>query len=190
VVVAHSAGAMIAVLAAIRWPAAFRQLILISPSPCFLNDGSYLGGFEREDLDALLEAMEINFGHWAHQIAPLIMGHPERPELARELESGLNRVEPHLAGQFARATFGGDLRDELALLRTPTVVMRCAEDNMVPDVVGDFMRETIADCRIVELAAMGHCPQLSAPDETTRVLRGVLNDGWVETEPAELTSDR
>ena len=189
VLVAHSAGAMIAVLAAIRSPAAFSQLILISPSPCFLNDGSYLGGFEREDLDALLDAMDANFGHWAHQMAPLIMGHPERPELAWELESALNRMEPQLARQFARASFGCDLRADLALLQTPTVVLHCAEDNMVPDVVGEFMRETIGDCKLVELDATGHCPHLSAPDEITRVVRGLLNNGWTETEPAELTSD-
>lgn len=189
VLVAHSAGAMLAVLAAIRRPAAFAQLVLISPSPCYLNDGSYLGGFEREDLDALLEAMDVNFAHWSHQMAPLIMGHPERPELAWELESALSRMEPQLARQFARASFGCDLRGELALLQTPTVVMRSAEDNMVPDVVGDFMRETIADCTLVQLKAAGHCPHLSAPDEITRAVRGLVNNGWVETQPAELSSD-
>ena len=189
VLVAHSAGAMIAVLAAIRQPAFFRQLILLSPSPCFLNDGSYLGGFEREDLDALLEAMDVNFRHWAHQMAPLIMGHPERPELAWELESSLNRMEPQLARQFARASFDCDLRDQLALLRTPTAVLRSAEDNLVPDVVGEFMRETIADCALVELQATGHCPHLSAADEITRVVRGLLDNGWIETQPAELSID-
>ena len=98
-------------------------------------------------------------------------------------------MEPQLALQFARASFGGDLREELALLQTPTVVLRCADDNMVPEVVGDFMREAIADCVLVDLDATGHCPQLSAPGEITRVVRGLLDKGWIETQPAELSSD-
>ncbi|MDB5946965.1 MAG: Carboxylesterase bioH [Ramlibacter sp.] len=189
VLVAHSTGAMIAVLAAIRWPAAFRELILIGPSPCFLNDGSYLGGFEPEDRNALLEAMDANYRHWAHQMAPLIMGHPERPELAWELESGFNRMDLAIARQFARVSFGCDHREDLTLLRTPTVILQCAEDNLVPEVVGEFMRETIPECGLVKLDATGHCPHLSAPEEITRVVRGLLNQGWIETQPAELSSD-
>ena len=189
VVVAHSAGAMIGVLAAIRWPAAFRQLVLIAPSPCFLNDGSYLGGFGRDDLDALLEAMDLDYPHWSHQMAPLIMGHPERPELAWELESSLNRMDVGVATHFARVSFNCDLRQELELLNTPTTILQCAEDNMVPEVVGEFMRETIPECALVKLQASGHCPHLSAPEEITSVLRELLGHGGVETVPAELGSD-
>ena len=189
VLVAHSAGAMIGVLAALRWPAAFRQLILITPSPCFLNVGSYLGGFERTDLDALLEAMNLDYRHWSHQMAPLIMGHPERPELAWELESSLQRMDVGIAKQFARASFTCDLRQQLEQLGTPTTILQCAEDNMVPEVVGEFMRETIPDCALVKLAANGHCPHLSAPEAVIRVLRDLLDQGWVETVPAELSSN-
>ena len=189
VVVAHSAGAMIGVLAALRWPAAFRQLVLIAPSPCFLNEGSYLGGFGRDDLDALLEAMDLDYRHWSHQMAPLIMGHPERPELAWELESSLNRMDVGLARHFARVSFNCDLRQELELLNTPTTILQCGEDNMVPEVVGEFMRETIPDCALVKLHASGHCPHLSAPEEITSVLRELIDHGGVETVPAELGSD-
>ena len=189
VVVGHSTGAMIGALAAIRRPAAFRELILIAPAPCYLNDGSYLGGFEREDLAALLEAMDADYRRWAHLMAPLIMGHPERPELTWELESSLNRMDVDVGRQFARVSFSADHRGDLPLLSTPTVVLQCAEDNMVPEVVGEFMRETIPGCGLVKLEATGHCPQLSAPDEVTRVLRDLLNHGWIETQPAELSSD-
>lgn len=189
VVVAHSAGAMVSVLAAIRWPAAFRQLVLIAPSPCFLNDGCYLGGFGRDDLDALLEAMDLDYRHWSHQMAPLIMGHPERPELAWELESSLNRMDLGVAKHFARVSYNCDLRQELELLDTPTTILQCAEDNMVPEVVGEFMRETIPNCALVKLHASGHCPHLSAPEEITRVLRELIDRGGVETMPAELGSD-
>ena len=186
VLVGHSVGAIIGLLAAIRWPAAFRQLVMIAPTPCYLNDGSYLGGFEREDLDTLLEAMDANYRHWAHQMAPLIVGNPDRPELACELESSFNRLDPATARRFARLSFCCDHRADLPLLSTPTVVLQCTHDNMAPDVVGEFMREAIPDCELVQLQATGHCPHLSAPQELTRVLRGLLAQCWVQTEPAEL----
>lgn len=186
VLVGHSVGAIIGVLAAIRWPAAFRQLVLLAPSPCYLNDGSYLGGFEREDLDTLLEAMEANHRHWAHQVAPLIVGNPQRPELAWELESGFNRMDPAAAKRFARLGFRCDVRAELPLLTTPTTVLQCSDDNMVPDVVGQYMREAIPDCELIQLRATGHCPHMSAPQEVIQVLRGVLHQHWAETEPAGL----
>jgi sigma-B regulation protein RsbQ len=190
VMVGHSAGAMIGALAAIRWPAAFRQLVMVCPSPCYLNDGSYLGGFERDDLDAMVEAMSTDYRHWARQIAPLVMGHSERPELAWELESSFNRMELRVARQFARNWFDSDHRADLPLLSTPTSVLQCAEDNMVPEVVGEFMRETIPDCVLVPLDATGHCPHMSAPEEITHNLRGLLDQSWFGTAPAVLRSER
>jgi sigma-B regulation protein RsbQ len=186
VLVGHSIGAMMGVLAAVRWPAAFRQLVLIGPSPCFLNDGSYLGGFEREDLDAMLEALDVDYRHWARQMAPLIMGHPERPELAWELESSMTRIEPLIAQLFARVSFDSDHRADLALLGTPTTVLQCNEDNIVPEVVGEFMRETIPNCVLVKLEARGHCPHLSEPEEITHILRSLLDESWAGTSPAAL----
>jgi sigma-B regulation protein RsbQ len=186
VLVGHSVGAIIGVLAAIRWPAAFRQLVLVAPSPCYLNDGSYLGGFEREDLDVLLEALDTNYRHWTHQMAPLIVGNPDRPELAWELESSLNRIEPEVARRFARLSFRGDHRADLPLLSTPTTVLQCTDDNLVPDVVGEFMREAIRDCQLLQLRATGHCPHMSAPQELSEVIAGLLQPYWGETEPAEL----
>lgn len=186
VLVAHSVGCVIGALAAVRRPAAFRHLVLIGPTPCFLNDGSYLGGFEREDLDVMLEAMDANYAHWAHQMAPLIMGHAERPELAWELESSMNRMLPKIARQFARVSFDSDHRRDLRQLRTPTTILQCAEDNIVPEVVGESVCESIANCTLVRLDATGHCPHLSAPEEVVHALREVLNTDWVQTEPAEL----
>jgi sigma-B regulation protein RsbQ len=186
VLVAHSVGAMIGTLAAIRWPAAFRHVVLVAPSPCYLNDGSYLGGFEREDLDALLEAMDTNYRHWAHQVAPLIVGNPDRPELAWELEASFNRMEPGAARRFARLAFCSDLRADLPLLGTPATVLQCTDDNMVPEVVGEFMRESIPDCELVQLRATGHCPHMSGAQELTGVLAGLLQQHWAETEPAAL----
>ena len=187
VLIGHSVGAMIGVLAAIRWPAAFRHLILVAPSPCYLNDGSYLGGFEREDLDTLLEAMDANYRHWTHQVAPLIVGNPARPELAWELESGFNHIDPAAARRFARLSFRLDLRADLPLLSTPTTVVQCTDDNMVPDVVGEFMRESIRGCELIQLRATGHCPHMSAPQELVSALADLLDQHWAQTEPAELS---
>jgi sigma-B regulation protein RsbQ len=186
VAVAHSCGATMAMLAAIRSPASFRHLVLVAPSPCFRNDGSYLGGFERQDLDTLLQAMELDYRHWARQLAPMIMGHPERPELARELESALNRIDPAIARQFARLCFGGDDRQLLARLTTPTTILQAAEDNIVPEVVGEFMQESIPRCELVRLRATGHFPHLSAPQQVVQALRELLDESWAETQPAAL----
>lgn len=186
VLIGHSVGAIIAVLAAIRRPAALRQLVLVAPTPCYLNHGSYLGGFEREDLDALLEAMDSDYRHWAHRVAPLIVGNPDRPELAWELEAGFNRIAPPVARRFARLSFSCDHRADLALLSTPTTVLQCTDDNLVPEVVGEFMCESIRDCELIQLRATGHCPHMSAPQELTAVLGGVLAQDWAQTEPSRL----
>ncbi len=186
VLVGHSVGAVIGMLAAIRWPAAFRQLVMIAPSPCYLNDGSYLGGFEREDLDTLLEAMDADYRRWTHQVAPLIVGNEDRPELAWDLEASLNRLDPDAAKRFARLSFRRDVRSELPLLSTPAAVLMCTDDNMVPDVVGEFLHDSIPDCELIQLQATGHCPHMSAPQELTEVLRGLLQRFPAETEPAAL----
>lgn len=189
IAIGHSVGAMIALLAAVRSPSTFRQLVLIGPSPCFLNDGSYLGGFEAEDLDTLLSAIDADYRHWAHQLAPLIMGNPSRPELARELEASFSRLDPDAARQFARVSFASDHRADLALVRTRTALLQCAEDDLVPEVVSEFVRDAIRGCELVRLEATGHCPLLSAPEEICRVLRELLDERWSSTEPAELGAE-
>ncbi|MCY7317756.1 MAG: alpha/beta hydrolase [Ramlibacter sp.] len=189
VLIGHGVGAMIAILAAIRRPRAFRQLVLVGPSPCFLNDGSYLGGFEPDDLVAMLEAIDVQYEPWAHEMAPLITGSPERPELAREVEAGFNHMDGRIARQFASVIYTCDHRAELPLLATPTVIVQCADDNVVPEVVCEFMRDTIPNCLLIRLEGVGHWPQLSAPGQIVATLAGLLEEGWSTTEPAELGSD-
>lgn len=190
VLIGHGVGAMIGILAAIARPRAFRQLVLVGPSPCFLNDGSYLGGFEPEDLVAMLEAIDVQYQPWAHEMAPLITGSPERPELAREVEAGFNHMDSRIARQFASVIYACDHRAELPLLATPTVIVQCADDNVVPEVVCEFMRDTIPNCLLLRLEGVGHWPQLSAPGQIVATLAGLLEEGWSRTEPAELGSDR
>ena len=139
-VVGHSVSAMIAVLAAVKEPALFAKLVLVGPSPCFLNDGDYRGGFERKDIDDLLSAMDSNFFGWSSMITPVIMGNPDRPELANELNENFCRTDPSIARQFARVTFLSDCRAELGQLRVPSLILQCTADALAPLEVGEYLQ--------------------------------------------------
>jgi len=174
VVVAHSVGAVIAALAAAREPTRVGALVLVGPSPRYLNDGDYVGGFEREDIDGLLDALDANYLGWSSVMAPLIMGNAERPELGEELAASFCRVDPAIAAHFARVTFLSDNRRDLAAVTTPTLVVQCSDDVIAPASVGAFVRDAMPDSTLVVLAATGHCPHLSAPDELAAAVRAYL----------------
>ncbi|MGK3201486.1 alpha/beta fold hydrolase [Amycolatopsis sp. MEPSY49] len=170
VLVGHSVSAMIAVLAANREPKRFAKLVLLTPSPCYIDDDGYRGGFSREDIDELLEALESNYLGWSAAMAPVIMGNPDRPELGEELTNSFCRTDPAIARVFARATFLSDNRDDLAKVSVPTLVVQCAQDAIAPPEVGQFTHDRIAGSRLVTLDAIGHCPQLSAPEATAAAI--------------------
>jgi sigma-B regulation protein RsbQ len=174
VFVGHSVSAMIGVLASVRAPDLFSRLILVGPSPRYLNDGDYVGGFEPADIDGLLEVMDSNYLGWSKQMAPVIMGNAARPELGEELAESFCRNDPDIARQFARVTFQSDNRADLPRVRVPTLVLQCTDDAIAPDVVGEYVHRAIPDSRIVRLAATGHCPNLSAPVETAAAIREFL----------------
>ncbi len=174
VVVGHSVSAMIAVLAAVREPELFSQLVLLGPSPCYLNDGDYPGGFERKDIDDLLSAMDSNFFGWSSMIAPVIMGNPDRPELAGELNENFCRTDPSIARQFARVTFLSDSREDLAKLSVPSLIVQCSTDALVPPAVGDYMHAQMPGSTLAVLTATGHCPHMSDPGETVGVIKDWL----------------
>jgi len=174
VVVAHSVGAVIAALAAAREPTRVGALVLVGPSPRYLNDGDYVGGFERADIDGLLDALDANYLGWSSVMAPLIMGNAERPELGEELAASFCRVDPAIAAHFARVTFLSDNRRDLAAVTTPTLVVQCSDDVIAPASVGAFVRDAMPDSTLVVLAATGHCPHLSAPDELAAAVRAYL----------------
>jgi sigma-B regulation protein RsbQ len=169
--VGHSVSAMIGVLAAIREPAAFERLVLIAPSPRFMDDGDYVGGFTEQDIAELLDALDNNYLGWASATAPVVMGNPDRPELTEELTENFCRLDPAIAQQFARVTFLSDHRAALPQVTTPTLVLQCADDALAPPAVGEYVHRHIAGSRLVRLAATGHCPHLSAPEETVRAMR-------------------
>jgi sigma-B regulation protein RsbQ len=166
VFVGHSVSAMIGVLAAIREPGRFSKLILVGPSPRYIDDADYRGGFSNADIEELLESLDSNYLGWSAAMAPVIMGNPERPELAEELAGSFCRTDPAIARVFARTTFLSDNRADLAQVTVPTLILQCAQDAIAPAEVGAFVHDQIPGSTLVTLAATGHCPQLSAPDAT------------------------
>jgi sigma-B regulation protein RsbQ len=176
VFVGHSVSAMIGVLACRRAPELFRALAMIGPSPCYLDDGDYRGGFSRADIEGLLAMLDANHRTWAAAMAPQIMGNLDRPALADELQESFCRMDPVAARGFARATFTADNRADLAAVRIPTLIMQCSADAIAGPEVGAFVHARIPGSTLVQLAATGHCPNLSAPDEVIAVL-----DRWLGT---------
>jgi sigma-B regulation protein RsbQ len=173
--VGHSVSAMIGVLAAAAEPDRFDRLVLIGPSPRYVDDDEgYVGGFTREDIDGLLESMDSNYLGWSSAMAPVIMGNDDRPELGEELTNSFCRADPDIARHFARVTFLSDNRADLAGMRTPSLVLQCSDDAIAPEVVGSYVAERLPDSRLVQLDATGHCPNLSAPEETVAAIRAFL----------------
>ncbi|GAB3297394.1 alpha/beta fold hydrolase [Hymenobacter humi] len=165
-VVGHSVSAMIGVLAAIREPARIARLVLVAPSPRYLNDVGYTGGFEQADIEELLETMDNNYLGWSAAITPVIMAHPDRPELTAELNNSFCNTDPTIARHFARVTFLSDNRADLPKLRTPTLILQCAQDALAPLAVGDYLHQHLANSQLNVLDTSGHCPHLSAPQTT------------------------
>jgi sigma-B regulation protein RsbQ len=174
VFVGHSVSSMIGVLAAARRPDLFGALILVGPSPRYLDDDGYSGGFEQADIEGLLDALDANYLGWSEAMAPQIMGNPESPELGAELTASFCRTDPTVAAQFARVTFLSDSRRDLAKVMTPTLVLQCSDDIIAPDQVGRYVHEHIDGSDFVQLRATGHCPNLSAPDELAAAILDYL----------------
>lgn len=174
VFVGHSVSAMIGALASIREPERFARLIMIGPSPRYVNDDGYVGGFARTDIDELLESLDSNYLGWSSTLAPVIMGRPDRPELGEELTNSFCRTDPAVARQFAQATFLADNRQDLPKVSVPTLVLQCANDVIAPDAVGEYVHRSLPHSTLVRLRATGHCPNLSAPDETIAAMQAFL----------------
>jgi sigma-B regulation protein RsbQ len=174
VYVGHSVSSMIGVIASIRDPSRFGALVLVGPSPRYVNDGDYVGGFEQADIDGLIDALDANYLGWSATMAPVIMGNAERPELGEELTGLFCRVDPQVARQFARVTFLSDNRRDLAKVTVPTLVLQSSEDVIAPTPVGEFVHEQIPGSVLRMMSARGHVPNLSAPDEVASEIRAFL----------------
>jgi sigma-B regulation protein RsbQ len=174
VFVGHSVSAVIGVLAAVREPERFDRLVLIGPSPRYIDEGDYVGGFTRQDIEEMLESLDSNYLGWSSAIAPVIMGNPDRPELGAELTNSFCRTDPEIARRFAHVTFLSDNREDLAKLRVPALILQCSDDVIAPAVVGDYVHKHVAGSTLVTMNATGHCPNLSAPGETIDAIRAYL----------------
>jgi sigma-B regulation protein RsbQ len=174
--VGHSVAAMMGVLAARRAPERFARLVLIGPSPRYMNDGAtgYVGGFDRADLEDMLQSLDSNYLGWSSAMAPVIVGNPDRPQLGEELTNSFCRTDPEIARRFARVTFLSDNRADLTGLRTPALILQCADDVIAPAVVGDYVHRHLPGSTLVAMNATGHCPNLSAPDETIAAIKAYL----------------
>jgi sigma-B regulation protein RsbQ len=174
VYVGHSVSSMIGVLAANRDPSRFGSLVLVGPSPRYINDGDYVGGFEQADIDGLLDSLDANYLGWSSTMAPVIMGNSERPELGGELSTSFCLVDPAIASQFARVTFLSDNRRDLAGVAVPTLVVQCTDDAIAPLPVGHYVHAQIPDSRFALLTTTGHCPNLSGPTELAEAILAYL----------------
>ena len=172
--VGHSVSAMIGVLAAIREPERFAKLVLVGPSPCYIDDGDYVGGFGKNDIEEMLESLDSNYLGWSSAMAPVIMGNPDEPALGAELTASFCRTDPEIARRFARVTFMSDNRADLESVSVPTLVLQTQQDVIAPMAVGEYVRDHIPHATLVVLDATGHCPNLSAPGPTADAI-----DEWV-----------
>lgn len=174
VFVGHSVSAMIGVLAARSAPELFDSLVLIGPSPRYIDDGDYVGGFSSEQIEELLQFLDENHMGWSAAMAPTIMGNPDRPELAQELTNSFCRTDPDIAKHFARTTFTSDNRADLAAVDTRVLILQCSEDAIAPQAVGAYVHRHMPNSTLVQLQATGHCPNLSAPQETIAAIRAFV----------------
>jgi len=168
--VGHSVSAMIGGLAALSAPEIFSKLVFVGPSPRYIDDDGYVGGFTDDDISELLDSLESNYLGWSSVMAPVIMGNPDRPQLGAELTESFCRTDPDIARRFARVTFMSDNRADLPNITTPTLVLQCSNDVIAPVAVGEYVRDSMPNASLVMLQATGHCPNLSAPDETTAAI--------------------
>jgi sigma-B regulation protein RsbQ len=170
VVVGHSVSAMIGLLADLSAPGRIVAQVMVGPSPCYIDDGDYIGGFSRDDIDSLLDTLESNYLGWSSTMAPRIMGAPGQPELGAELTNSFCRTDPEIAKQFARVTFLSDVRAELPKLQTPALILQCTDDIIAPKAVGDYMLRVMPRATLAMIDNVGHCPHLSAPSACSRAM--------------------
>jgi sigma-B regulation protein RsbQ len=171
VFVGNSVSSMIGALAVQKAPEMFGKLVMVGPSARYIDDGDYVGGFSEKQIEELLQFLESNHMGWSAQMAPAIMGNPNRPELGEELTNSFCRTDPEIAKAFARVTFKSDNRGDLANVDIPTLILQCTDDIIASKEVGEFVHRGIPDSKMIILEATGHCPNLSAPDEVIAAMR-------------------
>ena len=174
VFVGHSVSAMIGALASRKAPGMFSELVMVGPSPRYVDEGEYVGGFSEGQVEELLEFLADNHLGWSAAMAPAIMGNPDRPELGETLTNSFCATDPKIAREFARTTFLSDNRADLPHVTARTLVLQCRDDIIAPVAVGEYVHASLPDSEYVLLDATGHCPNLSAPAEVTAAIRAFV----------------
>ncbi|NJR65711.1 MAG: alpha/beta hydrolase [Leptolyngbyaceae cyanobacterium CRU_2_3] len=178
--VGHSVSSVVGILSSIQSPRHFEHLIFIGPSPCYINDlPDYVGGFERKDIEDLLDIMEKNYIGWASFLAPILMKNEDQPHLTRELEESFCSTDPVIAKRFAEVTFYSDNRSDLPQVTVPSLILQCAEDTIAPVEVGDYLHRHLSKSTLKQMQATGHCPHMSHPQETIHLIQEYLTDAYV-----------
>ena len=173
--VGHSVSSMLGIIASLKAPGLFSSLLLVSPSPSYIDDGDYTGGFTKPQIEELLESLDNNHLGWSMAMAPVIMGNPDRKELSEELAHSFCKTNPAIAKQFARVVFLTDKRELLSSVNIPTLILQCSEDVIAPQAVGKYVQQQIRNSELVIMEATGHCPNLSAPGETIAAIQQFLS---------------
>jgi sigma-B regulation protein RsbQ len=171
VFVGHSVSSIIGLLASFQAPGMFRSLVMVGPSPRYIDDENYTGGFTEPHIAELLEFLEDNHMGWSTSMAPVIMGNPDRPELGEELTNSFCRTDPEIAKEFARVTFNSDNRNDLGKVTIPSLILQCSDDVIAPIAIGEYMHRNMPNSKLMILKATGHCPNLSAPEEVIAAMR-------------------
>jgi sigma-B regulation protein RsbQ len=175
VFVGHSVSTMIGLLATIKAPQRFAAQVMIGPSPCYINDGDYIGGFRREDIDELLDTLDSNYLGWSSSMAPVIMGVPDQPALRQELTDSFCRNNPEIAKHFARVTFLSDHRSDVPKSKIPALILQCSDDLIAPREVGQYLHRHLPTSTLHVIENVGHCPHMSAPTESSKVIDRFLD---------------
>jgi sigma-B regulation protein RsbQ len=172
--VGHSVSSMTGMLASIHKPGLFSSIVMIGPSPRYINDAAYFGGFEKKDLEGLFDVMDNNYIGWANFLAPVVMKNPEQPQLTKELEESFCSTDPKITRKFAEVTFFSDNRHDLSKLKVPSLILQCSEDAIAPDEVGEYTFKNMPGSTYIKMKATGHCPHMSHPDETIALIQNYL----------------
>jgi sigma-B regulation protein RsbQ len=174
ILIGHSVSSIIGLLATVKAPARFAAQVMVGPSPCYINDEGYTGGFSREDIDDLLLSMDSNYLGWSSSMAPAIMGVPEQPQLGAELTNAFCRNDPDIARHFAKVTFLSDHRADVARSTVPALILQCSDDIIAPMTVGSYMKEHLPNSELVVIDNVGHCPHMSAPTASSQAIASFL----------------
>jgi sigma-B regulation protein RsbQ len=181
--VGHSVGSMIGALASLSHPEYFSRLVMIGPSPYYLNDPPhYYGGFEKEELLGLIDMMDKNYIGWANVFASTVTNNPERHEVKRQLEERFCSTDPIIAREFAEAAFFADNRSDLKKVTVPALILQCSNDIIAPLAVGEYIHHHLPNSLLKIMDATGHCPHMSHPEETIRLISQYLNEESVSVE--------